>query len=244
MPITINGDGTVTGISAGGLPDGSISTADIADNAVSSAKIADDAVTLAKLSTTGTPGAGNFLRGDNSWQEAGGGAWELVSSTNVTSPAYSVDFTGLTNSNYAVVVSKLRPQSDGAQLYSRFGDTDKYQTGFAYHLSECSSTSNTYYAQSGNNVDHMRVCPNMGNEVKEAYSATIYLHGMNEANITPRQTGTYTAGMDGGNEISGFIGGSRIHQGNTSPATQFWRIYCSAGNIDSGRVSLYTIKNS
>lgn len=63
MPITINGDGTVTGISAGGLPDGSISTADIAD----------DAITLAKLSTTGTPGAGNFLRGDNSWQEAGGG---------------------------------------------------------------------------------------------------------------------------------------------------------------------------
>ena len=65
MPITINGDGTVTGISAGGLPDGSISTADIADDAVT--------VTLAKLSTTGTPGAGNFLRGDNSWQEAGGG---------------------------------------------------------------------------------------------------------------------------------------------------------------------------
>ena len=84
----------------------------------------------------------------------------------------------------------------------------------------------------------------MGFDAKEAYSATIYLHGMNEANTTPRQTGTYTAGMHAGNEISGFIGGSRIHQGNTSPATQYWRLYCSSGNIASGRISLYTIKNS
>ena len=39
MPITINGTGSITGISAGGLPDLSITTADIADNAVTYAKI-------------------------------------------------------------------------------------------------------------------------------------------------------------------------------------------------------------
>jgi hypothetical protein len=39
MPITINGSGTVTGISAGGLPDDCITTADIAANAVTYAKI-------------------------------------------------------------------------------------------------------------------------------------------------------------------------------------------------------------
>ena len=39
MPITINGSGTVTGISAGGLPDGVITTDDIAANAVTYAKI-------------------------------------------------------------------------------------------------------------------------------------------------------------------------------------------------------------
>jgi hypothetical protein len=59
MPITINGSGTVTGIIAGGLPDGCIVTADIADNNVTTAKIdnisvteikiADDNVTPAKL---------------------------------------------------------------------------------------------------------------------------------------------------------------------------------------------------
>jgi len=39
MPITINGSGTVTGITAGGLPDGVITTDDIAAAAITRAKI-------------------------------------------------------------------------------------------------------------------------------------------------------------------------------------------------------------
>ena len=39
MPIAINGSGTITGISAGGLPDDCITTAEIAANAVTYAKI-------------------------------------------------------------------------------------------------------------------------------------------------------------------------------------------------------------
>jgi hypothetical protein len=39
MPITINGTGTVAGITAGGLPDGCVATADIADAAVINAKL-------------------------------------------------------------------------------------------------------------------------------------------------------------------------------------------------------------
>ena len=67
MPITINGSGTVTGISAGGLPDDCIVTADIADNNVTTAKIdnisvteikiADANVTAAKLSGAQTGSA-------------------------------------------------------------------------------------------------------------------------------------------------------------------------------------------
>lgn len=39
MPITIDGSGTITGLSAGGLPDSSIVTADIADAAITAAKL-------------------------------------------------------------------------------------------------------------------------------------------------------------------------------------------------------------
>ncbi len=53
MAITINGDGTLTGISTGGLPDGIVDADMLATSAVATAKIADDAVTVAKTSFTG-----------------------------------------------------------------------------------------------------------------------------------------------------------------------------------------------
>ena len=40
MTITINGDGTITGLNAGGLPDNSVQTADIADDQITLAKLA------------------------------------------------------------------------------------------------------------------------------------------------------------------------------------------------------------
>jgi hypothetical protein len=49
MPIAINGTGTITGLSGGGLPDGCIHTADIADSAITTAKIAAGAVIPADL---------------------------------------------------------------------------------------------------------------------------------------------------------------------------------------------------
>ena len=60
MAIVINGSGTVTGLSAGGLP----------DNTVDNGTMADDAIGVAELSATGTASSSTFLRGDNSWQSA------------------------------------------------------------------------------------------------------------------------------------------------------------------------------
>ena len=53
MAIQINGNGTITGISVGGLPDGIVDTDMIAANAVATAKIANNAVTPAKSTITG-----------------------------------------------------------------------------------------------------------------------------------------------------------------------------------------------
>ena len=40
MPVTINGDGSITGLAVGGLPDGSVDADTLASNAVTNAKIA------------------------------------------------------------------------------------------------------------------------------------------------------------------------------------------------------------
>jgi hypothetical protein len=55
------------------------------DNTVTTAKLADSSVSLAKLTATGTKDATTFLRGDNTFAEAGGGIemaqqWRLATS--------------------------------------------------------------------------------------------------------------------------------------------------------------------
>ena len=49
MAITINGDGTLTGISVGGLPDGIVDTDMLATDAVSAAKLKSDAIAAGDL---------------------------------------------------------------------------------------------------------------------------------------------------------------------------------------------------
>ena len=49
MPVTINGNGSIAGVSVGGLPNGTVDADTLASNAVISAKLHDDAVTTSKL---------------------------------------------------------------------------------------------------------------------------------------------------------------------------------------------------
>ena len=49
MAISINGNGTITGISTGGLPDGSVDADTLAANAVTSGKLASGAITRSSL---------------------------------------------------------------------------------------------------------------------------------------------------------------------------------------------------
>ena len=71
MAIAINGSGTITGVSAGGLP----------DNTIDNGSMADDAIGVAELSATGTASSSTFLRGDNAW-----GTPSAVSYTHLTLP--------------------------------------------------------------------------------------------------------------------------------------------------------------
>jgi len=49
MPISINGSGTISGISVGGLENGCVNEADLATAAVTNAKLASNAVTIDKM---------------------------------------------------------------------------------------------------------------------------------------------------------------------------------------------------
>jgi hypothetical protein len=61
------------------------------DGSVTTAKLADTSVSLAKLTATGTKDATTFLRGDNTFAEAGGGVDGIVSSANATAITINSD---------------------------------------------------------------------------------------------------------------------------------------------------------
>ena len=85
MAITIDGSAnTIAGLAVGGLPDGSVDADTLATNAVTNVKVADDAIGVAELSTTGTAGSGNYLRGDNAWTAVPEGSkWTQGASTSI-----------------------------------------------------------------------------------------------------------------------------------------------------------------
>ena len=108
MAITINGDGTITGISAGGLPDNSVQTADIADDQITLAKMAGGTLTGEVIhnytsstqmpaGTTaqrpGSPTNGDFRYNsdDSSFEGYQGGSWGAVGG-GATGPAGNAVF--------------------------------------------------------------------------------------------------------------------------------------------------------
>jgi hypothetical protein len=101
MPITIDGSGTITGLSAGGLPDSSIVTADIANAAITAAKL------------DGAQNGSAPIYAARAWVNFNGtGTVAIRASGNVSSitdngtGSYIVNFTNsMPDTNYSVVKS-------------------------------------------------------------------------------------------------------------------------------------------
>ena len=103
MPITINGSGSVTGISAGGLPDDCITTAEIAAAAVTTAKLgSSEASGLAKA----------WVNFNGTGTVAIRASFNVSSITDNGTGDYTVNFTtALADANYGYAVSGREDES-------------------------------------------------------------------------------------------------------------------------------------
>ena len=92
MPVTINGNGSITGLSVGGLPNGTVDADTLATNSVTTVKIADGAATDVKQ------GAGSVVQmqnvtisNDNTREYTTTGSW--LDNYSTTNQYQRIDFT-------------------------------------------------------------------------------------------------------------------------------------------------------
>jgi len=150
MAIQINGNGTVTGISVGGLPDGIVDADMLASNSVQTAKIADDAVTDAKQNLSGAAKAWiNFDGGDVTQVRD---SFNVDSVTNVASGKQQINFTNaMPNDDYTFSGSSAQADEDNDnpcfcfpyQYNSQYKTTSvRVKTGYHTHTSSNISIAN------------------------------------------------------------------------------------------------------
>ena len=105
MPVTINGDGSITGLAVGGLPNGTVDADTLASNAVTSAKLASGAITSSALPTGSVIQVKSASKTDSN---------EKSNTQSYDIPGLSVSITPTSASNKIFIIFNLNIQSSGS----------------------------------------------------------------------------------------------------------------------------------
>jgi len=93
--------------------------------------IATSAVDIAMLSATGTASSSTFLRGDNSWQSAGGGAVELgeykYQANGYTTPSYTTRTVNDSSTPVELWVKDIDASGENQGVFIRIKKNDAYE---------------------------------------------------------------------------------------------------------------------
>jgi hypothetical protein len=264
MAIVINGDGTITGVSAGGLPDASVVTADILDANVTTAKIANDAVTGAKLNPSLVAGDVIYADGTDtitrlakgtaaqvltmnggatapSWADAaGGGALEYIATYTITGNPSTAGFSSgidATRRVYVIYFNDVDISADADIL----GE---------WNMGGWSGNSAHGWAGGGNNgatIDrpYGSGAVKLSHAVVDSTNATSPINGhiyfgSNLASYRPACWGQMIASKADTSPGYHHFGGSAT---NTGVVTGF-RLSLSTGTFTTGTLNLYGVKTS
>ena len=245
-----------------------ITSSDLSADVITEAKIADNAVENEHLNAnviTGhtalgaTPAdtdellvsdAGTLKRVDFSYLK-GGGMFEFISSTDVTSAVAQVDFTSLSStfSDFKLIIQNLHIASDDQYPELRFFDTagniKTSNYNWVYHGFD-TGAKETYSASSG----EMRLSAPIGSASHEHANFEITVYDVHETGQATATEGWKMAIAEVGHvnpagEFSRIQSGGmwKDNEGGDYSITGL-RFLISSGNIESGRFSLYGRKHS
>ena len=201
-------------------------------------------VTLGDSGDTFNIPAGVTLANSGTATGFGGGAWTLIG-TQVASNSASLTQTGLdsTYDTYAIVISDFIPANNAAILELRVGDSGGVDSGAAnydYHCAYPVSNSANYAAENSTGADNINIAAYIGNDTGEGCGATLYLSRPGDGTSFPGIYGTYHGVDNTGYATGGAVTGMR----NAVITLDRIQVLWSAGNIVSGRLSIFGIKHT
>lgn len=130
MPIAINGSGTITGISAGGLPDASIVTADIADGNITPAKLSGG-----QSGSAPVYGCRAWVNFDGTRNEADTGASTNGANVKIRASGNVASVLKNGTGDYTITFTTAMPDANYAPVFGAQGNTtnsaNAYATTFA-----------------------------------------------------------------------------------------------------------------
>jgi hypothetical protein len=138
MTMTLSGDGTITGLIAGGLPNATVTTADIADAAITAAKLDG-----AQSGSAPIYGARAWVNFDGTGTPAIRASGNISSITDNGTGDYTVNFTtAMPDANYAVSGGCGNDNNDDRIISPTFFNSAPTTSGFRTRM-----TNNTGAAQ-------------------------------------------------------------------------------------------------
>ena len=184
MPVTINGNGSITGLSVGGLPNGTVDADLLASNAVTTAKLHNDAVTASKLPSGTIIQTVTSLIGSSSTGGFG------ISSSDINNPTFldsdcKISITP-TYSNSKILLTwtagiRLDPQST-AFFGAFYSPNSNMSSSTVVDLKKGSSLNESYRVNNSGNAHHFA-----------SWSRTTYDLTVSNTNIRYYNVGAYVS---------------------------------------------------
>jgi len=260
-----------TGVSDGDKGDITISSSgtvwSIGNDAVGTSEIAADAVTLTEMAggtdgnlisydTSGDPVAVATGTVDQVLTSNGAGAAptfqtlstvvELISTTTISSPAATATVTAGFSTSYSViffVIEDLVSATAGDQLFltvsSDAGSSYK-SSNYAYVVQILNSSSSTYSASVSASASAFLISQGTNNVEGEGHDGVVNFFRPSVAEVTRLEYTLVGQQATSGDMIS--YKGSCIHKDKV--AINAIKLYFGSGNITSGVIRMYGIKNS
>ena len=223
--------------------DASVGTSQLAATSVTAAKLNNDIISGTTALAEAPADTDEFLVSDNGTLKRidfslikGGGMFELISTTTVSSGVSSVDFTSLSSDfdDFRVSASQFNIETDGEILRARAYVSGSLITSskYQYHTRGYESADLNIRENAGT---EWRFGENIGNAGGECASFEFTIFGVHDTSHN-KQFLSQFVGQDTSTEVMYVGGGGNIDLTGAVTGLSFFQ---SGGNIISGKFSLY-----